>query len=211
MRYRAFVSLLLTGLTLTAVAQTQYHPLEVGRQPEKARPKSAKLPVWSAKPGSSARLAPEKPLFGWALRPPRDFVSTQKSDSGNQIFIFQGDPRPDNSAPIMWVITGDMRRAEGSKPQEEVLMDLYMIQLHQNRDNWKATPAQYGSIQGRKFIRRRWSATETNDGVTRHVRGMVYLTLAGKKYAAVTLQDAEPGAKSTLDLMETSVFSFHKR
>jgi hypothetical protein len=211
MRSRAFASLLLTGLTLTAVAQTQYHPLEVGRQPDKANSKPGKLPVWSAKPGATARLGPEQSLFGWAIRPPKGFVSTQKSDNGNQIFIFQGDPRPDNSAPIMWVVTGDVRRAEKKKPPEEEIMDLYMIQMHHNRDNWNATPTQHGTIQGRKFIRRRWSGTETNDGVTRHVHGIIYLTVANAAYAALTLQDVEPGANTSVSLMETSAFTFHKR
>ena len=211
MRHRAFASLLLTGLTLTAFAQTQYHPLEVGSKPAKSSPKPVKLAVWSAKPGSSARLASEKLLFGWSIRPPKGFVSTQKSDSGNQVFIFQGDPRPDGSAPILWVITGDRRSAPGKKPQDEVIMDVYLIQLHQNRSNWKTTPTEFGSIQGRKFIRRRWSATEETGGGARRVRGTVYLTLLGAKYAAVTMQDADPGASSTLSLMEASMLTFHKR
>ncbi|MCW3099404.1 MAG: hypothetical protein JWL77_5022 [Chthonomonadaceae bacterium] len=211
MRSRAFASLLLTGLTLTAVAQEQYRPLEVGRQPDKASSKPGKLPVWSAKPGATARLGPEQSLFGWAIRPPKGFVSTQKSENGNQVFIFQGDPRPDNSAPIMWVVTGDVHRAEKTKPPEQEILDLYMIQMHHNRDNWNATPAQYGTIQGRKYVRRRWSATETNDGVTRHVRGIIYLTVANAKYSALTLQDVDPGANTSVPLMETSAFTYHKR
>ena len=212
MRYRATAALLLTTLTWTALAQTQYHPLEVGSKPGKANAKQIKLALWSAKPGLSAQLGPEKPLFGWAIRPPKQFVSTLKTDNGNQIFVFQGNPRPDNSAPIMWVITGDRRQARSDQPQEEVLLDFYMIQLHQTRENWKTTSAEYGSIQGRKFIRRRWSGTETVEGNVHHVRGVVYLTLDGaKNYTAVTIQDSEPGANSTINLMEASLFTFHKR
>ncbi len=213
MRYRAFAALLLTSLPLTAFAQTTpYHPLEVGSKPGKTNSKPNKLPVWSAKPGMSAQLDPAKSLFDWSIRPPKEFVSTLKSDSGNQIFVFQGTPRPDNSAPIMWVITGDRRQIRTDQPQDEVLLDFYMIQIHQTRSNWKSTAVEYGSILGRKFIRRRWSGTETVDGITHHVRGVVYLTLFGaKQYAAITIQDSEPGANSTISLMEASLFTFHKR
>ncbi|MCW3054322.1 MAG: hypothetical protein JWN14_3492 [Chthonomonadales bacterium] len=211
MRARALTSLLFTALPLAALAQIQYHPLEVGGKPDKTKPKSVKLAAWSPKPSFSARLAPEKALFGWAIRPPKGFVATQKMDSGNQIYIFQGDPRQDNSAPMLWVVLGGRRNEESKKPQEEVLMDMYMIQLHQNRDNWKPSPVEYGTIQGRKFIRFHWSATEKIDQLTRHIHGAVYITLLNNGYAAVTLQDSDPGAKSTLDLMESSLLTFHKR
>lgn len=211
MRYRAFASLLLICLTLTCVAQTGYHPLEVGSKPGKPKPKQGKLAVWSATAGAAAQLGPEKPLFGWSIRPPRGFVSTQKSDGGNQVFIFQGDPRPDGSSPAMWVVTGKVQPATSTKAVDEVVMDFYMIQLHHNRVNWKATPTQYGSIQGRRFLRRRWSAAESADGVTRHLRGTVYLTLMGAKFAAITLQDTDPGANATIGTMENSALSFRKK
>jgi len=211
MRVRALTSLLLTALPLTALAQIQYHPLEVGGKPDKSKSKPVKLAAWSPKASLTARLAPETPLFGWAIRPPKGFVATQKMDNGNQVYIFQGDPRPDNSAPMLWVVLGGRRHEESKKPQEEVLMEMYMIQLHQNRDNWKPSPMEYGTIQGRKFLRTHWSATEKLNDVTRHIHGAVYITLLNNGYAAVTLQDSDPGAKSTLDLLESSILTFHKR
>ena len=211
MRVRALTSLLLTGLTLTALAQTQYHPLEVGGKPTKTKPKAVKLAAWSPKPGLSAQLASEKALFGWAIRPPKGFVATQKQDNGNQVYIFQGDPRQDRSAPMLWIIMGGRRQEDTNKPQDEVLLDMYLIQLHQNRDNWKATPTEYGTIQGRKFIRSRWSATEKIDDITRHLHGIVYITILNNAYIAVTLLDSDPGAKTTMDLMESSALTFHKR
>jgi len=211
MRARALTSLLLTALPLTAFAQIQYHPLEVGGKPDKTRSKASRLAVWSPKPGLAARLAPEKALFGWVIRPPKGFVGTQKMDSGNQVYIFEGDPRQDNSAPMLWVVLGGRRHEDSKKPQEEVLMEMYMIQFHQNRDNWKPTPPEYGTIHGQKFIRTHWSATEKIDNVTRHLHGAVYIALLNNGYAAVTLLDSDPGAKSTLDLMESSILTFHKR
>ena len=211
MRYRAFASLLPVCLTMTCVAQTGYHPLEVGSKPEKPRTTPGKPAIWSAPPGAAAQLGPERPLFGWSIRPPRGFVSTQKADGGNQVFIFQGDPRPDGSAPVLWVVTGNVKPAESKKPLDEVVMDLYMIQLHHNRVNWKVNPLQYGIIQGQRFLRRRWSAVESADGVTRHLRGTVYLTLTGMKFAAITLQDTDPGANATIGTMENSALSFHKK
>jgi hypothetical protein len=210
MRFRAFASLLLMGLTASAIAQLGYHPLEVGKQPETA-PKAIKLAVWTPRPGSAAHLGPEKSLYGWAFRPPRDFAFTQKVDNGNQIFIFQGDPRPDTSAPILWVITGALRPGKSSQPKDEVLLDMYILQLHQNRENFHSTEVQYGSVQGRRFIRRRWTGTETNNGVTRRVRGVVYMTLVGQTFTAVTVQDSDPGANTTIGMMENSVFTLHKR
>ena len=213
---RAHASLLLTGLALigltrTAVAQTEYRPVQVGKQPAKAKAKAAKLITWSAKPGSQAQLDPELPLFGWSIRPPRGFVYTQKFDNHNQLYIFQGHTRADNTAPSMWIILGDVKNGKIHKPTEEEVLDLFMLQLHQNRDNWKVAPYQVGSIRGRRFIRRRWSATEPVDGATHHLRGTVYLTVVGATFAAVTLQAIEPGAGSDLALMETSALSFHKR
>jgi hypothetical protein len=211
MRCCAFAALVLSCLSLTGLAQADYHPLEIGSKPVKAKTKPGKLSVWAAKPGAATQLGPETPLFDWSIRPPKEFVSTQKSDGGNQVFIFQGNPRPDNSSPALWVVMGNVRPVESTKPLDEVVMDIYMIQLHQNRVNWKAPALEYGIIKGRRFLRRRWSAAESVGGVTHHLRGTVYLTLVGTKFAAITLQDTEPGANSTLGVMESSALSFHKR
>ena len=100
---------------------------------------------------------------------------------------------------------------DNKKPSEETVLDLFLIQLHHNRDNWKAAPVQRGLLQGRKFVCGRWSATEPADGGTHHLRGAVYVTLVGAKFAAITYQDAEPGANSTTGPMEASALSFHKR
>jgi hypothetical protein len=213
MRARALAALLLVGLTLTAFAQTDYHPLKVGKQPGKAAAKPVSYAVWSAKPALTAQLGPEQALIGWAIRPPKGFVSTQKSDNGHQVYIFQGNPRPDNSSPAMWIVLGDSQRTDPNthKQPAEIVLDFYMIQLHQNRDNWKSSAIEYGMIQGRKFVRRRWSATETTNGTTHHLRGIVYITTANAKFAALTLLDSDPGARSTLGLMETAAFTLHKR
>jgi hypothetical protein len=211
MRSRALAALLLIGLTRTAIAQTDYHPLKVGKQPEKVKPKDGKLAAWTAKPGSAAQLDPERALFGWSIRPPRGFVSTQKADGMNQIYIFQGGSRPDNTSPVLWVITGNVQPRDNKRPSEETVLDLFMIQLHQNRDNWKVAPVQWGLLQGRRFVRCRWSASETAGGSPHHVRGTVYITLVGTKFAAITYQDADPGASSTLGPMESSALSFRKR
>lgn len=211
MRVRALASLLLVSLSLTGFAQLDYHPLEVGTPTGKTGPKPVKLPVWAAKPAAAARLAPEQKLFGWAIRPPRGFVYTQKADGLNQIYIFQGSPRANKSAPLLWVVTGDAKHVKTTRTQAEEVMDEYMIQLHQNRDDWKVTPIETGLVQGRKFLRRHWSGTEVSDGVTRRLHGIVYLTLTGTKFAAVTVADAEPDAKTSLNLMETSALTFHKK
>ncbi len=88
---------------------------------------------------------------------------------------------------------------------------MYLLQLHNNRENFHSTEVQYGSIQGRRFIRRRWTATENNNGVTHRVRGVVYMTLVGQTFTAITVQDSDPGANTTIGMMENSVFTLHKR
>ena len=216
MRFRTLVSLLpaclpLVGPTSIGVAQTSYHPLEVGKKTDATRTKPVKLTAWTAKPGTTTRLDSEKSLFGWSIRPPRGFVSTQRSENLNQIFIFQGDLRPDGTYPALWIILGDVRQGDPKQSKDEVVMDQYAIELHKNRTDWKATPTQYGSIQGRKFLRRRWSAAQTIDGVSRRMHGTIYVTLFGTKFAALTIQDADPGAASTIGLMETSALTFRKR
>ena len=216
MRCRAFPSLLLlslalTGLTRTAVAQMAYHPLEVGKKPEKPKPKPEKLTVWSAKPASLALLAPEQPLFGWSLRPPQGFVYTQKSDAHNQFYIFQGHPRADNTAPVMWVILGDVKSDHGRRPTAGEVLDLFMQQINQNRQSSKIISTGLGSLHGRRFIRRRWSATEATEGASFSLHGTVYLTVVGAQFAAVAYQAADPGAGPDLASMETSALSFHKR
>ena len=211
MRCCAFAALMLTCLSLTGLAQADYHPLQVGGKPVETKTKPGKLAIWSAKPGAATQLGPETPLFDWSIRPPKGFAFTQKADGGNQVFIFQGNPRPDNSSPALWIVLGNVRQTESKKPLDEVVMDIYMIQLHQNRVNWKAPAVEYGSVKGRRFLRRRWSAAEATGGVTRRLRGTVYLTLVGTKFAALTLQDTEPSANSTLGVMENSALSFHKR
>lgn len=212
MRLRVLTVLLLTGLSLTVFAQLPYHPLEVGSKTEKpGAKKNAKLPVWSLKSGEAARLAPEKPLFGWAIRPPKSFVFTQRADGLNQVYIFQGNPHPDASAPALWIVTGDARRVENMQSQEDVVLDQYMIELHRNRDNWKVSPSEVGLIQGRKFVRRRWYATEVANGTTHHLHGIVYMNVTGSKFAALTCVDTDPWSKNTLGGMEQSILTFHKR
>lgn len=211
MRFRALTALLLTGLSLTAFAQIDYHPLEVGKKPDKPKGKSAKLPVWSLKPGAVSQLAPEKALFGWVIRPPKGYVFTQRADGLNQVYIFQGDPHPDGSSPAIWIVTGDARRVQNMKAQDEVVMDQYMIQLHTNRDNWKESPIERGLIQGRQFVRRRWSATQNVNGTAHRLHGIVYMHVSASKFAALTCVDSDPYSNKTLGIMEPSLLTFHKR
>ena len=210
MRHRAFAFLLLSLPTI-GIAQIPYHPAEVGRKHEKAKSKPVKLFVWSAKPGADAQLDTEKVLFGWSIRPPRGFAFTQKSVDTNQIFIFQGNPRPDTSSPVLWVLLGDVRGTTVKQSKDEMVMDQYMIELHKDRDDWKAMPTQTGMVRGRKYIRRHWSATQAFNGVPRRLHGTIYVTVTGAKFAAVMLQDSDPDATATMAVMETAALSFHKR
>ncbi len=214
MRFHSALCLLaLAAMPLTASAQAPLNAPQIASKTTKPNKAPAKkLPVWSPTAALSARLAPEKELMGWSIRPPRDYVFLQKADGANQVYLFQGDERPDGSSPIIRLVIGDILGKDARSHSEAQILESYLIQIHQHHDNWQSTKLETGLIRGRKFVRRRWTATtQRPDGSPATLHGVVYLTIEGLRFYSIAAQDTEPRMKTTLPLMEAAALTYHKR
>ncbi len=203
---------MLATLTTAGRAQLPYTPPQVGAKPA-APPKAAKkLPVWSPRPAAAVHLDSERTLSNWRIRPPKGYVFLQKADGANQVYILQGDMRANGSSPIIRVMTGQILGTQKKTHTDIEVMESYIIQLHHHYGNWKATEPEFGLIQGRRFIRRRWTGSEAipGGGGSAALHGALYLTVDGKQFHSVAIQDVDPGSTTTLPLMEAAALTFHK-
>ena len=173
--------------------------------------------VWKADPKLLSKLQPEAEAQEYGIRPPKDYTYLSKPENSNRIFLWQGERRANRSAPRLTITLGDIAPAERSPRKMEELLDLFVLQLRAAYEDWNQVSREYGIVSGQRFGRIHWDGIEpvvTADASGKRPRthGFAYVMVRETKYfAIITALDLAPYYRTTLDMLEASALTFHKR
>jgi hypothetical protein len=101
-----------------------------------------------------------------------------------------------------------MPAEEGEPPTHEAALEKLLAGIERQRQDWKQSPTQKGTIAGQVFARAYWAGTSAEHGVK--MRGLNYVMVEGRTILQVSSQDVEPHHTEALKLAEASVLTFRK-
>jgi hypothetical protein len=193
MRLRAIwmaLSLILT--TGAALAAPVNHP----------RPSTA----WTPDMARLAQLAPEVKMPGFRIRPPKGYRLQQQSHGAGHAFSWVGATRGDGTRPYLMVLV--MTPPPGATKQYAPVeaLNAFLASIQQRRDDWQRSDPEQGTVNGREFVRARWSGVETT--TQQRMRGFSYVTVDNGAIIQVSSQDVEPHDQAGLKLAETAALTF---
>ena len=154
------------------------------------------LPAWEPAEEQLEQLAGESKFDDWAVRPPLDFPHKIAKKPKETITTWGKE-----AEGFVSVIQANI--AAGDDVTLERAFDAYVATLKARFQNFKQNPSDYGRINGKKFIRVRFSA-EGFPGISGRGYGFIYTTFDGKTPIAF----AGYGTATTIKTMEASVLTF---
>ncbi len=194
-----FVGLCLSGCNRQSAppptpsgAQSAAGPASTGERDRHAP--SNELPDWSLTESDSTSLASPYKMSPFEIRPPTSFRFI-KYITESKMYYWVGPVRKDETYPQFMVTIIGLSARDANSPLENLLKDV-LGGIQQHRQEWSATPAEHGKINGLPFVRSSWSGVATSaarkglSGRTMH--GIVYLTVHENQAVQIMCQDVAP-------------------
>ncbi len=151
-----------------------------------------------------SRLSPAQTIAGFKIRPPKGYVFHRNHGPDKTMLCsWAGDMRSDGTRPsimmeIVSVPKDDFRTAKQ-------VLDAFLQRLGKSHRNFKRTSTESGSINGIRFVRARWSRSETEMSW----RGFFYLAIINGKGVQLSSQERE-SHQDALRVAEASALTFRK-
>ena len=169
--------------------------------------KSVKPPIWKSAKALLNQLDSATEIEGFLINPPKSYSwLTQPGPEGSKMTGWAGLPRSDKTRAQLVILTVRLPKEELKKYNLEQILDELVASIEQERRDWNRTPTEKGLINGLLFVRTHWSGTDIRSG--RKMYGFNYVTLVGEKIIQLSSQDVEPYHKESLELAESSAFTF---
>jgi hypothetical protein len=164
--------------------------------------------AWTPEKAHLGQLAPEVKMPGFRIRPPKDYRLQQQTHGTGQGFSWVGATRGDGTRPYLMVLVLTPPPRETKLYSPEQALNTLLAGIQRRRDDWKRSDAEQGTVNGREFVRARWSGIEST---TQHtMRGFSYVTVDGGTIIQVSSQDVEPHDRAALKLAETAALTFRR-
>jgi hypothetical protein len=175
---------------------------------------SEQLPDWSLGESDFQSLGSPYKMAQFEICPPASFrfiKSLDEPKTHSTTYYWVGPVRKDETYPQFFVIITGLSPRHSSAPLANLLDDVLRgIQRH--RQDWQATPAEYGSVGGLTFARSSWSGIATSaarEGLAgRTMHGVVYLTVHDNQVVQIMRQDVAPDHAEWLKQGEVAALSF---
>lgn len=140
------------------------------------------------------------------IRPPRGYtMKTQEAPCGF-IYAWQGPPREDDTCASFMINIMCAPPQEKAVPSLEQVLEAQARGIAARREQWHQNPVEHFNLNGRKFARMYWDATEPTRQLK--MRGYQYATAVGRDFVIFSSQDIVPRDKITLPLGERSLETF---
>jgi hypothetical protein len=193
-------------LTVAAFVISLSLGTECGSQ---AGEKPGALPAWVPDKALLTKLAPYTTVAGYQVRPPKgyDAIEPPPAPPGGKYFGWAGARRADKSSPSLTVAVATPPPEVATKATLEQFLDSMLNGVKIRRTNWKQTAVERGQVNGRTFLRARWSGTIKDW----KMHGFMYVTRDGDTFIAVSSQDVEPHHTEALKLAEAAALTFKKK
>lgn len=157
------------------------------------------LPVWEPDAARLKRLAAEVNNQTWTIRPPTGY-DRHAMDAANESRVVWSRPKEGS-------IIVSRAQAAANYGGTDQMLDRYLASLRGKARGLQTTPTERGRIQGKQFVRIRFSA-EGLAGMNGPIYGFVYLTVDGERPlgimgagTSVNIEDLEAAAL-TLHLLK---------
>jgi hypothetical protein len=161
---------------------------------------------WWADKTLISRLSPAQSVDGFAIRPPRGYTIVRSGGADDvKIVAWIGSAHSDVVRPsVMMALVPVSRTNNRTLPQ---ILGKFLQGIQKRRQNWKRTGTETGQINGIRFVRARWSGTDTATKIP--LRGFNYVGIIGNKVVQLSSQDVKTHFDA-LRVAETSALTFRK-
>ena len=164
--------------------------------------------VWQADQSFDSQLGGDVSLGNVSLRPPKEYLLTKlPGPDGTLILTWRGPVRDDLTfAHLLTTIVAQSKEDKKSYESKEALRIL-LSGIEANRNEWSASKAEEGKINGLNFIRSYWTGVDKTSGMK--MKGFVYVIVDNKIIINLSSQDTLSNV-SALKLAEAAVLTCHK-
>lgn len=168
------------------------------------------LPDWSLSESDSNSLGSPYNVSPFEIRPPATFRFI-KYVAEAKTHYWVGPVRADKTYPQLMVTITALSARDTNAPLANLLKDV-LSGIQKHRQEWSATPAEHGKINGLSFVRSSWSGVATSaarDGLSgRAMHGVVYLSVYDNQAVQIMCQDVAPDHAEWLKQGSTAAMSF---
>lgn len=170
--------------------------------------------AWTPEPVSLKGLGAAETLEKYTIRIPKGYKLQRPNNApaGSRMWAWTGAPRSDESRGSLMMILltfPPAQREQLSQPSLEQFVEKMVAAVKKQRTNWNQQKIENGVINGIRFARVRWEATDSR--TQSPMRGFIYVARDGDTLVQFTSQDFEPETDNALPLAEASVLTFKKK
>lgn len=170
---------------------------------------------WSADQKLLEKLGDEQAVGDYRIRIPQGYNPSNPAAAGpTRAFLWELPLRDDRTAADFSLILQALpAEVVAGKKLEDHFQDVVEA-VKCKRDDWSATPPEYGQIDGRTFIRLHWTgigkpvSRKALSG--RKMQGFIYVSVEQQNAIIMVSQDVEPDAETTMPLLEAAALTLRK-
>lgn len=175
--------------------------------------RSEELPDWSLGESDSESLDSPYKMSQFEIRPPASFrfiKSLDEPKSHSTAYYWIGQIREDETYP-QFIVTITGLSSHSNAPLANVFQEV-LGAIQRRRQEWSATPVEFGTINGLAFARSSWSGVATDaarEGLAgRTMHGVLYVTVRDDQAVQIMCQDVGPDYGEWLKQGEAGALSF---
>lgn len=169
----------------------------------------AKPAPWVPSSSLVSTLSPSARYGSFRLRAPKGYVAQkQTARAAGEGFAWTGPERTEGPRAFLLVGIVPVPPKEAVKYTAEKALDRFLAAIEKRRQGWKRSAVERGKINGRAFVRARWSGKDTETGAA--MRGFNYVSYDGKTVIQIASQDADPHAAGSLKTTEAAALTFRR-
>jgi hypothetical protein len=170
---------------------------------------------WKVDPVALKKLGDSVEVGGFSLQVPRGYTSHETSVESAigpmKVFAFVGPLRKDKTRSTTTMIITNLTPAFQENYREKSLEQIAVKKLESvktGKKNWKQEKAELGTINGRAFVRIRWSGTDPDK--KGDMRGFFYFTKDEKTTLQFNCEDLVSFGTDGLKLAEAAALTLQK-
>jgi hypothetical protein len=164
-------------------------------------------PAWTPDPALHKKLVATVQFHGYQMQLPKEYTQTLPPEQkGFSLVAWLGAARKDGSQPCVILLLFDLPESEQKNSTDESVMKESLADKARRTTNFKQTTIERGTLNGRVFLRARWSGvSKTNN---KPINGVVYLCREGNSFIQLSSQDLAPYTTTIMPLHETAMRTF---
>ena len=186
-------------------AQKAFSP---SKEPQKIQESAKTSVVWQTDQAFTKQLGQDVAIGKFFLRPPKEYFLTKlDSPEGALILTWRGETRFDQTFPHLIATIVVQSKEEKQSYQSKEALKILLAGIEKNRNAWKASTPQEGTINGVEVVRSYWNGTDKASG--KKMKGFIYVLIDEKTIINLASQDTIEN-EGALKLAEAAVLTFHK-